>query len=392
MDPANTIISDKILLNDIDLQVISPSSTIYYGNNRIGDEVNNVEQVLISSPTIGNYTVILKSKLFTEILSQPVSLIITSGGYINKKVISITSSTYSINELSCTTQQQMITVTLQDHGGNGWGNGNSFIIQNEEQTITYYTYLMNGEVGKDSSYEISLCLTDGLKYFIKLIQNGSNKKDMAVIISQCSIYLSSYHIEDIIDLTIPLTCNTCSNTNQFQLTTLLFGPSNGNIPYGWKDDSKYSLFQQIENTNTTLTIAIGTLTTGIMSTRLFCLNIPGVYYLEFDNIPMNDDVYVSNSAGISSYRIEISNCGTNINPYDDMFDDQLYPYPRIQPGQGFKITISSSSKCTLQYVDDSLEPIIDDDSSSGVSFIKIHQEKLFLGMIMSLISFLLLLR
>lgn len=389
MDPVNTIVSEKILLSDIDLQVISPTSVVYYGNNREGDEYNNVEQVLISTPTTGNYLVVLKSKLFTEVVSQPVSLIITSGGYVQSKVTSVTSSSYSSNEIVCSSGQQMVTINLFDHGGNGWGSGNSFVIQNEDQTTTYLTFTMNGDVGQDSYKETSFCLNEGVKYVAKFIQNGSNKKDMGVTIPQCAVYLSSYHTQDIIDMTTSAKCNSCPS-NKFLLKAVLYGPTGG-IPYGWKDDSKYSLFQQIDE-NTTLVTSSGTLPTGIMSSRAFCL-ATGIYYLEFDNVPTNDDITDGGSVGVSSYRIEITNCGTNVGSGDDMFDDDLYPYPRIAPGKGFMITVSSSLQCSLQFVDDSREPIGgNDDDSGSVSVTKLTHQQLFIGMIFGFISFLLLLR
>jgi serine protease AprX len=42
MDPDNSIISEKMLLNDLNLRVLSPGGETLYGNNINGDEVNNV--------------------------------------------------------------------------------------------------------------------------------------------------------------------------------------------------------------------------------------------------------------------------------------------------------------------------------------------------------------
>lgn len=46
MDPDNSILSEKLLLNNIDLRVVSPTGTVYYGNNLAGDEINNVSFIL----------------------------------------------------------------------------------------------------------------------------------------------------------------------------------------------------------------------------------------------------------------------------------------------------------------------------------------------------------
>ena len=39
MDPVNHIITSRLLLHDIDLQVISSTGEVYHGNNQPGDEV-----------------------------------------------------------------------------------------------------------------------------------------------------------------------------------------------------------------------------------------------------------------------------------------------------------------------------------------------------------------
>jgi hypothetical protein len=387
MDPANTIVSDKLLLSDIDLRIISPSSTVSYGNNRPGDEVNNVEQVMISTPSTGTYSVVLRSKVFTEVVNQPVSLIITSGGTVSNKVISTTSSSYPKNEISCSSGQQMITLDLLDRGGNGWGSGNSFVIQDASESTTYHTFTMNGDVGKDSSQEQSVCLTEGVKYVAKFIQNGSNKKEMGVTIPQCSVYLSSDVTSQLLDLTTSSLCNPCPSS-KFLLNTALYGPAEG-IPYGWKDDSRYTLLQSLD-VNTTVVITTGTLTTGVKSSRNYCLG-SGVYYLEFDGVPDNDDIYVAGSVGVSSYRIEVSNCGAYPGTIatDDMFDDDLFPFPRVQPGHGFKITIHTGLTCSLQYVDDSREPVFTDDDNAAVSFLHLTRGEMMIGFFLGILSLLL---
>lgn len=46
MDPDNTIMTNKMLLNNLDLKVITPTGKILYGNNISGDEINNVRNLL----------------------------------------------------------------------------------------------------------------------------------------------------------------------------------------------------------------------------------------------------------------------------------------------------------------------------------------------------------
>jgi serine protease AprX len=47
MDPSNSVMSNKMLLNNIDLKVITPSGAVLHGNNVAGDEVNNVSRLII---------------------------------------------------------------------------------------------------------------------------------------------------------------------------------------------------------------------------------------------------------------------------------------------------------------------------------------------------------
>ncbi len=60
--PGSTTAS-KALVNDLDLKVTAPSGTVYYGNdftnpyNSAYDRVNNVENVYINTPELGNYTI-----------------------------------------------------------------------------------------------------------------------------------------------------------------------------------------------------------------------------------------------------------------------------------------------------------------------------------------------
>jgi uncharacterized repeat protein (TIGR01451 family) len=57
-DPAASLSAAKQLVNDLDLTVIGPDGTMYYGNNAAtGDRTNNAEGVVIKNPALGLYTV-----------------------------------------------------------------------------------------------------------------------------------------------------------------------------------------------------------------------------------------------------------------------------------------------------------------------------------------------
>jgi hypothetical protein len=72
-DPATNVLASKTLVNDLDLEVISPSSAVVLPrtldtvpanvNNVAGtgaDHINNIEQVTIANPVSGNYTIRVK--------------------------------------------------------------------------------------------------------------------------------------------------------------------------------------------------------------------------------------------------------------------------------------------------------------------------------------------
>lgn len=66
-----------------------PSGRIFYGNSQGSkrDELNNNEQVVISTPTIGAWTVSVQSKLLSESLAQNYSLVITTIGLVVRVTI-----------------------------------------------------------------------------------------------------------------------------------------------------------------------------------------------------------------------------------------------------------------------------------------------------------------
>ncbi len=65
------------LVNDLDLTVIGPDGTRYYGNGVDGERVNNVEGVDILTPTLGGYTLTVRAHN-VPVAPQPYALV-TSG-------------------------------------------------------------------------------------------------------------------------------------------------------------------------------------------------------------------------------------------------------------------------------------------------------------------------
>jgi subtilisin family serine protease len=74
IDPPASLSAAKQLVNDLDLIVIGPDGTRYYGNNKAdGDRINNVEGVIINNPPAGKYTVEIKG-YNVPIETQPYAL------------------------------------------------------------------------------------------------------------------------------------------------------------------------------------------------------------------------------------------------------------------------------------------------------------------------------
>ncbi|MGD9100357.1 MAG: PKD domain-containing protein, partial [Anaerolineae bacterium] len=64
------------LVNDLDLEVIGPDNTHYYGNGTAGDRANNVEGVDILTPTLGTFTITVRAHNVAQ-ETQPYALVVS---------------------------------------------------------------------------------------------------------------------------------------------------------------------------------------------------------------------------------------------------------------------------------------------------------------------------
>jgi uncharacterized repeat protein (TIGR01451 family) len=81
------------LVNDLDLEVIGPDGTHYYGNGVAWDRVNNVEGVDILTPTLGTYTVVVRAHNIAQ-ETQPYALVV-SGALSDPRCQGLTAVTLS---------------------------------------------------------------------------------------------------------------------------------------------------------------------------------------------------------------------------------------------------------------------------------------------------------
>lgn len=116
------------LVNDLDLEVIGPGSTHYYGNGTAGDRVNNVEGVDILAPTLGVYTVTVHAHNVAT-APQPYALVV-SGALADPTCVPLTgvalqtSGQASVGErVPFTATVAPPTVTLPIHYSWAFGDG-----------------------------------------------------------------------------------------------------------------------------------------------------------------------------------------------------------------------------------------------------------------------------
>ncbi|HLF25734.1 MAG TPA: S8 family serine peptidase [Anaerolineae bacterium] len=80
-DPPASLSASAQLVNDLDLVVIAPDATTYYGNGTpTGDRVNNVEGIIIPNPPVGQYRVQVRA-YNVPIGAQPYALAV--GGLLD---------------------------------------------------------------------------------------------------------------------------------------------------------------------------------------------------------------------------------------------------------------------------------------------------------------------
>jgi len=85
-DPPASPAASKQLVNDLDLEVVNPAgTTTYLGNAYITgttqkDTVNNVENVIVSSPAIGSWTVRVKGTAVPVSAPQDYAVVATYAG------------------------------------------------------------------------------------------------------------------------------------------------------------------------------------------------------------------------------------------------------------------------------------------------------------------------
>lgn len=357
MDPPISVIAATMLLNDISLKVVSPEGDIYWGNGgSTVDSKNNVEQVLVSTPVIGVYSVDVFANSLASAAPQKVSIVITSKGSVTA-VSSPVAITSSSNVVPCPDGQANLWIYLTDHLARGWANETLEITEAGTGRLVFNGSMVHDHY-KDAFYEkTAVCLPDG-SYDIQ-IHNDSptagSELTAGVDVYDCGVHLSKY----VSSAKFTLRGGSCTPCDGYLLEVLLLGSIYG-VPYGWHDFTAYKLY----SLDTQSTVAVGTLNTGVLDTHQICVP-KGRYEIGFSTIATADDwVEIkydpadSKLYGIEEYLIEVSGCGSvmgDIYAYqcDEEFNcvaNTQFVQFTIDPGAGPPLGPGQSSadaSCTL---------------------------------------------
>jgi hypothetical protein len=240
--------------------------------------------------------------------TQSVSLIVTGGMLNFVSHTTSTAGTVSVDPNGCSESQRKVMLTALDHGGDGWGAGNSVQITNSAGSVVFSATL-TGAAGDDFQREMAVCLTVGDDYTVSLVMTGSLAEEMGVEISPCSVYLSKYSTSAtfFISSATNTFCGDCSG--KYPLNLLLSGSLVG-VPYGWNGNTHYALQQTAPDTSV---IYQGTLVTGILRRHLYCLS-SGTWTVELRDVPLTDDFFddaqMAGYFGVEEYEMTLSNGGS----------------------------------------------------------------------------------
>lgn len=203
-DPAASVISNQTLVNDLDLQVQTPSSTIILpvildtlaanvanAATTGVDHINNMEQVVINNPAVGTYSVRVNGTAITQNPSQeffvvydvvPVSLKLTNPvggeGEVPGEFIKIVWDAYG-------NAANTFTLQYSTDAGSNWNNIDTAVPAQLRQYI----------------WEVPAVITN--QALIRIIQNGtfiSSTSGAFIIIGVPSVTLSAVQCEGYIAL------------------------------------------------------------------------------------------------------------------------------------------------------------------------------------------------
>ena len=198
-DPPNTVFAAKVLLHDLDLLLITPSGDTLLGNSWVSnglplkgatrDELNNNEQITVTSPALGTWTVIVQAKLFTESVLQTLGLVITGDLYLLGQLIDKYDASKALQCLSKLGDSRgyPLAVSMMDFlHGDGWKDGAHYAFYDN-----YSIEIYSGTLQPGLFYGVDTVCLDPGTYTLSLVMTEvlaleTTQLDIAV----CGIFLS----------------------------------------------------------------------------------------------------------------------------------------------------------------------------------------------------------
>ncbi|CAE7438589.1 tagC, partial [Symbiodinium microadriaticum] len=239
IDPSNVMWAAKNLLNDLDLQVISPLGNVSYGNNIQGDEFNPVERVVIDTPMIGVYEVSVIAKQLVG-PSQTYAIVISCDGYVDESqtsgMVPVDQSNVNYEEdtVHCLRQQQfdgpefqLVRLQLEDWDmGASWENMSVWVYESNEDgdklgSAFNCTFIPNADRNVSASnkiFQCTACLESDALYVAELALSPDapagaalNMQHVRVATPDCyNVFLSNF--QPIVPMQLSGSdCNACGD-------------------------------------------------------------------------------------------------------------------------------------------------------------------------------------
>jgi hypothetical protein len=262
IDPPNINWGTKNLLNDLDLILINPLNEEIYGNNIPYDEYNTQEKVVIMFPMIGEYKILIQSKIFlSQYLIQNYSIVITSNGSINENkfhsnLIQDTSSSSSCSDTDDNDNKNKKTIILfqlEDwYAGESYENNSISLLVIDQKTGILFAecQFLSNEIQKKAEFtktsQCQFCLNIKTLYTTQLSIGQSVVTTpppaaaaaipsvIRAVSPQCNVYLSSFTQSNSLEINDNGDCNLCSS-NGFLIVTMYANVTDD-------DESQYSWF------------------------------------------------------------------------------------------------------------------------------------------------------
>lgn len=202
-DPPNEVFAAKYLLHDLDLVLEDPQGQVFYGNAQASDgtpalgshrdELNNNEQVYITAPKKGTWTVRIQAKRLTEASHQDFSVVITAKGVVHPVAAVKPLSPALLEEChltsgtpSSTPRMELEVAKFAKFTKTGWSAHDFYSIQSTDGA----DFSIAGKSTQHALEVDEVCIPGGCFSASLSIESANSKKGSQLSIPECGVYLS----------------------------------------------------------------------------------------------------------------------------------------------------------------------------------------------------------